>query len=519
MLEITPRPLLRALCLSVSLSIAGCGSDVGAPGVAVIVATGGPAPGLDAEYRFGGTADHYAMGADGHVVFSGQANVENGNARTRIEAIWFGRPGSIQPIARVADPLPGADDDAALSGFSPRPMIVTRGGAVGFVVQTTRRTVGASSEALLARHDDELRTVAATGDEVPAPNGAGRLMRINQFAMSEAGVLLMGTYARRETAIWFWDSSTLQLVAGDRGTLTLGDVQCQVGSLASTTLDMNAAGIAVFRVSLVGNACPRQAMVAWNARDASFTTVASSRAPIAPGADEFFQSLTADARIGDAGTVALHGNVYLNSASNRAAREMMLVQASPGAPSVALIDTQTTFEAEPDVELTHTIHGDGMAAVGERELVHFVRSNRDRILLRTTLGDEPAHTLIAHSGTTLDGQAAARIGNAQVNRRGDVVFTSFVDDGPVGGVYQQELWRAGHSNALTRIAFAGRPIDGRDGETIESIDTGSQSHEPTTEGTEGGRSRRISDAGEVMFSGRLRKGTQSHRALFVARFE
>lgn len=508
------RKLLIFLC---ALSLVSCApSGASDPQVMVLAAVGEAAPGLSDDYILEGISTDYTMGASGHVAFTGSANIANGAARDRVEAFWFGTAKALKPIATAGDAVPGLDADVLISGFEPTPWVITKSGRLGFVARVSRWPPGHSPQALLVHHDGELVKAVASGDTVPLATGEAQLLSISQFAMSDAGVLFMGKYARNQSGLWFWDYSKLRLVMADRERVSIGPYQCDVRSVASTSLDVNKAGLAVFRVSLVGNECPRGGIVAWDARSGKLIPVAMNRTPVSEDSDLYFQSVTGDARVNDDGNVALHANIYSNSASASGAREMTLMQRKVGGDSTKLLDISAPLPEAADFKLTHTILGDGLALVDDRELIHFVKSNRDRIILRSAIGDDTTHSVVAHTGTAIGEQIAARIGDAHVNRRGDVVFTSFIDDGPEGGTYQQELWFSGRKGNLTRLAYAGQPVSGRADEVIERIDSANQSHEPGMHSTQGGRMRRIDDSGAFLFSGRLKKGSQWHNALFVA---
>lgn len=513
---------LKALsfCLACLLTLAGCGvSGADEPATRVLAAAGESAPGLGEGYRFEGFAADYSMGAEGHVIFSATANIEHGGPRDRKEAVWFGRPDALEPIAETGQAIPGSGDDLLISGFERRPMIVTRSGIAGFVVRMSASAPQASPQALLIYRKGKLVKAVAAGDPVPTPAGDGTLLGIDQFAMTDAGVLIMGKFARRTTALWYWDYSELQLVIADHTEAAIGGNQCRVDSLASTSIDMNASGVAVFRASLGGTGCARGGILGWDAESDSLIPVAMSRTPIAQGEDRYFQGVTGDARINDEGNVALHSKIYLNSASSSAALEMTLLQSRPGSDSTVVLDREATFSNAPELKLTHAILGGGLSVLDDSELIHFAKSNRNRIILRSRMDGKATHTVIAQSGTAIAGQVAARIGDGQVNLGGEVVFTSFIDDGPTGGTYQQELWHTDHDGELSRIAYTGQAIGSREGETIDRIEAANQSHEPEIQSTQGGRSRRISDKGTVIFAGRLRKASQWHNALFVSSFD
>ncbi|MEM7611599.1 MAG: hypothetical protein AAF270_07985, partial [Pseudomonadota bacterium] len=226
-----------------------------------------------------------------------------------------------------------------------------------------------------------------------------------------------------------------------------------------------------------------------------------------------YQSVTGDARIGDAGQIMLHAVVYSRDAEAPGAKDSTLFQPVIGNGSQRILTKETPLDG---IKLTHAISADGMAPISEQSAVHFARSNRDRIILRTAIGPDVSHAVIAHTGTTLDGQIAGRIGDAHANRSGDVAFVSFIDHAKRGGQYLQEVWFSSSNGDLRRLAYPGQAVLGRDGETIEGIFMSNQSHEPKMHNTQGGRSRGIADSGAVLFSGRLRKGSGWHNALFVA---
>lgn len=502
------------LCLG-ALSLVGCAqSDASDPQVTVLAAAGDAAPGLPEGYEYEGFQPGVTMGASGEVAFAATANVDRGGPRERKEALWFGTPADLEPVAMIGDALTGLGDDVSIMAFATTPRVITRSGQLGFVVQTSASPRGTQPQALFVYGKGKLKKVIASGDPVPLTDGDSMLLRIDQFVMTDEGVLFMGKFARNKAAVWFWDGRRLQRVIEEDKPVMIGKVQCSARSVVSTSLDVNDSGLAVFRVSLRGSECPRSGIVAWRPGAEALIPVAMHLVPIHEEASLAFQSLTADARVSDQGAVALHADIY--DSGKGGAREMTLLQTAAGGPSRALIDKSATFTDVPDLTLTHTILGDGLGVIDAGELVHFVKSNRDRIILRTTYDDAAAHSVVAHTGTLVEEQEAARIGDAHVNRRGDIAFTSFIDDGPKGGNYQQEVWFAPRKGETLRLAYAGQAVTGRGEDTIERIEMTNQFHEPHMHNTQGGRERSMSDAGEVMFAGRLRSGSGWRNALFVA---
>lgn len=481
-----------------------------------MAATGETAPGLDSGYIFESLDPGYTIGASGQSAFSGSANIKRGATQDRKQALWFGLADALKPVAMVGDTVGGSGEAVLINGFASTPRVITRSGRLGFVVATAGSQVGKSAQALLVHDDNRLIKAIAAGDPVPMPAGNTSLLHISQFAMTDAGILFMGKYARNRSGLWFWDYEKLTLVIADQTMAAIGPRQCNVRSVGSTTLDINEMGVALFRVSLGGNDCARGGIVAWDARSNKLLPVAMTQAPLSGGSESYFQSVTGDARVGDRAQVALHANVYSTGASASGAKEMTLMQPRVGGATVELLDTKTPLSDAPEIGLTHAIVGDGLAVVNEHELVHFVRNNRDRLILRTTTDGGVKHSVLARNGTSLVGEPAVRIGDAHVNRNGDVVFTSFIDDGPKGGNYQQELWFLARNGNLTRLAYPGQSVTGRTDQTIERIDSANQSHEPKMRSTQGGRGRVMDDSGAVVFSGRLRKSSQSHNALFIA---
>ncbi|MCR9261672.1 MAG: hypothetical protein NXH95_18290 [Pseudomonadaceae bacterium] len=511
------RTAITLFILMAMPGFAGCSSsDNHASEVVVVAAAGEPAAGLPDGYLYEGFDPNYAMGASGEIAFSATANINHGGPRDRQHALWFGPVDELTPIVTVGQPAPGGDEAVLISGFQTTPRVITESGRLGFVVQTSHSPTGSLPQALLIHDDGELEKVIATGDTVPLPNGEAPLQSISQFAMSDEGVLFMGKVNRRQSGLWFWDYSDLELVSVDDTPVSIGSNQCVVRSVASTTVDLNNKGFGVFRMTMGGNDCARGGVVAWDGDSSQLVPIALHRTPLEAGSDLYFQSITGDPRVTDESHIALHANVYSNSASASGAKEVTLLQIQGSDRSRALIDKLTPLTDAPDITLTHTILGDGLAPVNDSELIHFVKSNRDRIILRTDIDDEISHRVIARSGTSVDEQVAARIGDGHVNRKGDVVFTSYIDDGPTGGTYQQELWFSARNQDPFRLAFAGQPLADREDQTIERIDTTNQSHEPKMHSTQGGRNRLIDDSGATFFSGRLRKGSQWHNALFVA---
>ncbi|MEE4283884.1 MAG: hypothetical protein V2I41_18240 [Pseudomonadales bacterium] len=505
------------IILSSTLGFAGCSSsDASHSEVRVVAAAGEPAAGLPEGYLYEGFDPIYAMGASGEIAFSAKANTPHGGPRDRQHVLWFGSVDEIAPVARVGQAVPGLEETVLISGFQATPRVITESGRLGFVVQTSRSPSGSLPQALLIHDDGELEKVVATGDEVPLPGGATPLLSISQFAMTNEGVLFMGKVNRRQNGLWFWDHSGLKLVSADRTQINIGSTACDVRSVASTTVDLNKAGFGVFRITMGGNQCASGGIIAWDSDSNDLEPIALNRTPIEEGSDLYYQSLTGDARVSDEGQVGLHGNIYSNSASSSGAKEMTLLYTPEHAASRALIDKYTPFAEAPDITLTHTILGDGLAIVDDSELIHFVKSNRDRIILRTFIDEEISHRVVARNGTTVGEQVAARIGDGHVNRNGDVVFTSYIDDGAKGGTYQQELWFSARNRDPIRLAFPGQPVAGRTDQTIEGIDITNQSHEPKMHNTQGGRNRLMDDSGATFFSGRLRKANQWHNALFMA---
>ncbi|MEO0574495.1 MAG: hypothetical protein AAF004_03465 [Pseudomonadota bacterium] len=497
--------------------LAGCGaSSATSAGVHVVAATGDPAPGLPDGYLFEGIDPNYTMGASGLVLFSGSANIERGSASDRKRVLWFGEPGALEPVVTVGQPIPGAED-ALVADFSPLPRIVTEDGTAAFVVRPSIYPQGYLPQSLLAYHDGALRKVIANGDTVPTPEGDGRLLTISQFVITDAGLLLMGTYARRKTALWFWDFSTLELVIAEGTEVSIGDFACKIRSLESTTLDMNQAGFAIFRASMFGNNCRYGGLVGWDRKSGTHLAVSMNREPVAAGSSDFFRSTSGDARVSDDGQIALHAIIYRNE-GQALTRSVTMLQTIAGGPSIELIHKATPIDDAPDLKMTHALHSGGMAPLGDGALVHFVRNHHDRIILRTTLDGQAEHSLVAHAGTTLDESVAARIGNAASNRDGDTVFASFIDDDKPGGKYQQQVWLSTRKGALTRLAYAGLAVVDRDGAIIERIEMSNQSHEPTMVSTQGGRSRTIADNGSVLFGGRIQEASRTSNALFVAKF-
>ncbi|MFK8053870.1 MAG: hypothetical protein AB8F65_12960, partial [Woeseiaceae bacterium] len=370
--------------------------------------------------------------------------------------------------------------------------------------------------ALLQYDGRKLKKIIANGDAVPLPDGDGQLLNLNQFAMTDNGVLFMGSFARRQQAIWFWDGKRIELVIAENNTFNVGRYECDVRAVSATTVDLNRSNLAVFRISTTGNQCPRGGVIAWDGNAKKLLPVAMHLNPIADDQAFTFQSVTGDPRLNDDDQVVLHANVYSSSAGG--AKETTLFQEKIGGPSVKLLDKNTLLNDGSEISLTHAIQGDGLAISAEDEVVHFVKQNRDRILVRTNT-DDGTHAVIAHTGTTLGDLGAARIGDAQVNRKGDVIFTSFIDDGPKGGTYLQELWQSSRDEPLLRLAYIGQPVAERSEATIDRIESSQQSYEPKAQNTQGGRSRRLSDEGRVIFAGRLKQGTQWQNALFVAAAE
>ncbi|MEL6870519.1 MAG: hypothetical protein AAFO81_12025 [Pseudomonadota bacterium] len=500
------------------LLLGGCGaSDATSAGVNAIAVAGEAAPDLPDGYLLEGIDPNYTMGAAGHVLFSGSANIQRGSAADRKKVLWFGQPGTLQAIIETGQPIPDMDGDAQVSDFSPLPRIVTRSGDAAFIVRPSVVPRGYLPQALLAYRDGTLETVVANGRDVPVPEGSAPLLSISQFVMTDAGVLIMGEFARRRSALWFWDFSTLRLVIADDTETDIGRLRCKIRSLASTTLDMNSKGFAVFRASTFGNDCTYGGTIGWDSQSNTLVAVTMNRQPIAPDSTEHFQSTTGDARISDDGHIALHAELYdIEAQAN--ARSMTMLQRKAGGPTTGLLDKSTPIDDAPDLQLTHAIHGNGMAPLGDGGLAHFVRNNRDRIILRSQLGGKPQHRLIAHQTTTVDDSVAARIGNAAANRDGDIVLTSFIDDGKPGGTYQQQLWLSARNGDLSRLAYPGSPVVNKDNMSVERIEASNQSHEPTMVSTQGGRSRTIADNGSYVFAGRVQQESGAVNALFVAYF-
>ncbi|MEM7763364.1 MAG: choice-of-anchor tandem repeat NxxGxxAF-containing protein [Pseudomonadota bacterium] len=493
------------------------GSDTTSPGTLAIAVIGESAPGLDEGYLFEGFATEYGMGASGQVIFQGSANVKNGGPRERKTAMWYGPPGALKVIAEVGQPMPGAKDDNRIGDFSLLPRIVTRNGTAVFVVRVAKQLPGYQPEALVAHRDGVLEKIVANGDPVPVPDGEGRLLNISQYVAVDDGVLIMGTFARRKTAFWYWDFSKLRLVVAEGTEMPVGEFDCKIRSLESTTMDMNTEGLALFRASMFGNNCRYGGIVGWDRQSDRLLAIALNRTPIQDGSSLYFQSTTGDARVSDGGHIALHAGIF-DSDGSPGAMDSTLWQPDAGGDSQILIDKQAQLPDAPELKLTHAIHDSGMAPSNRNELLHFVRNHHDRIILRTRIDTSPVHQVVAHTGTTVDDSTSARIGTGHLNRNGEVVFVSYVDDGRRGGSYQQELWLSQRDAPLQAIARRGDVIVGRDTDTIERIEFYNQSHEPRMFSTQGGRMRQISDDGAVLFAGRLQTGTRRPNALFVTRF-
>lgn len=497
------------------LTCCGCGgASSGEPGVFAVAVAGEHAPGLDEGYLFEGIKPNYSMGASGHVAFVATANIQNGGPRERKEGLWFGKRGKLAPVLLLNEAVDGLDKDTKVASIQPLPIVVTQSGQVGLAVGATNASSRTPRVALLVYDNERFDSVIAVGDDVPTHDGEQPLLQFGQFAMTDNRVLFTGTYGRRQFGIWYWDGDDIQLVAAPRVTRAIGDFTCEFRTVAATEIELNRQGQAVFRASLGGNECPRGGTIMWDADSGDMTPVAFNQTPIAKDSTLYHQAATGDARISDKGDIVIHSKIY-SVPRDGYNGEMMVFRAAGASDSIGVMDKNAAFANAPDLSLTHVIHGSGMAVISSKEAVHFVKSNRNRIIARTNI-DDLTHTVLAQTGTSIDQQTAARIGNAQVNREGDTVFTAFIDDGPQGGQYQQELWQSSRGRDLQRLAFVGKTVDGRDAETIDQIDTGSQSYEPTMQSTQGGRSRRMSDDNDIVFAGRLRKGSQWHYALFIA---
>ncbi|MEL7296408.1 MAG: choice-of-anchor tandem repeat NxxGxxAF-containing protein [Pseudomonadota bacterium] len=508
---------LLALSLAV-MTLAGCGgSDASTPGTLAIAVVGEPAPGLGDGYLFEGFATEYGMGASGQVIFQASANVNNGGPRERKTAMWYGQPESLKVIAEVGQPIPGAKDDNRISDFSLLPRIVTRNGTAVFVARGTNKLPGYQPQVLVAYRDGALEKIVANGDPIPVPDGDGRLLNISQYVAVDDGVLIMGTFARRKNALWYWDFSDLRLVVAEGTEVPVGEFDCKIRGLESTTIDINAAGLAVFRASMFGNNCRYSGIVGWDRQSDALIPVALNRTPIQAGTSLNFQSTTGDARVSDGGHIAIHAGIF-DMEGRPGAMDSTLWQARAGGDSQILIDKQTPLPDAPALKLTHAIHDSGMAPVSGNELVHFVRNHHDRIILRTTIAESPAHELVAHTGTVVDETAATRIGTAHVNRSGDVVFVSYRRDEGRRSPIEQELWLSQRGSSLVRLTYPGAALVGREDQTIDRINFSNPSHEPRAFSTQGGRVRQISDDGAVLFAGRLQTGSNRPNALFVTRF-
>jgi hypothetical protein len=217
--------------------------------VKMIAETGQPAPDFPEGFIYW-DVDTPAIGASGHVVFSGVADISLGSTENNTNAVWAGMPGELRAIVRENEAVSGFPSnvlfDSAGIGTADG-FVVTPSGAVGFSARM--KGAGQSTQrALLAHVDGTTYGILREGDPAPGfPAGvfiSNTGVGISGFAMSDAGMVITGMTTSNEAGVWLHDFNTINRLPSPVA-------DCSFSSLPAVSI--NQAGSIALYVSFIGN--------------------------------------------------------------------------------------------------------------------------------------------------------------------------------------------------------------------------------------------------------------------------
>ncbi|MCC7136530.1 MAG: hypothetical protein IT528_09100 [Nitrosomonas sp.] len=192
--------------------------------VKMIADIGQPAPGFPEGFIYWRIDPKPAIGASGHIAFSGIADVSLSLTENSANAVWAGLPGQLRAIVRENEAVNGFPPnilfDSAWSSFdstgiaqSVDGLVVTPAGAIGFLAMM-KGAGQFSQRALLAHVEGTTYGVLRDGD--PAPGfPAGTFINgisvsgILSFTFSDAGMVIVGWTTSNEVGVWLYDFNTI----------------------------------------------------------------------------------------------------------------------------------------------------------------------------------------------------------------------------------------------------------------------------------------------------------------------
>lgn len=185
-------------------------------GIAIIAETGQPAAGFSEEFIYWNIdGSNAAIGASGHVAFSGAVDVSINSTENNTNAVWAGLPGQFKVIIRESESPVGFPNNVLFERmFNHSPIAVSRSGHVGFLAQL--KGAGQGQQGLLAHINGTTIGIMRNGDPAPGfPSGA-QISLIHDFSISDAGIVIIGAVLgpniRENFAVWFYDFESINLL-------------------------------------------------------------------------------------------------------------------------------------------------------------------------------------------------------------------------------------------------------------------------------------------------------------------
>ncbi len=489
--------------------------------VRLLAEVGRPAVGFDPPFIYW-DVDFPVIGRDGHIAFTGAADVSIGSTAQNTSAVWAGPPDSFDVILREDDPFTGLPANVLFDflpvGSAGAGLVVSKSGRVAMNVRTKGAIGGTQPTFALVRHDSGTNTFVL-GDNVQAPGFAAgvRIFPVPfQFAFSDAGMVIQGQTTSGQIALWYWDFASFTLIAASGtpvGPALPGCTTLTIGGAGGFSI--NDAGAIALKLGTFGAGCPTSAVMKWEAGTLSEIVRAGDAVPGMAGVT-FNNFIIGSTRVNAEGDLSFGAGIrddgtFVNATTLWNARaggalELVAIQGEslPGLPG--------EFLSQNFAGQTNTADAASTAFLG------FTTSFRDVILaglpraqpysgvpvsgvsqldLLAGLNDQP----VGFGATWFyELLFAPSIGGA-----GYVTFGGVATDSldPINSK-TSTIWRGTSSADLERIAFQGQDIE-VDGSTETITEVVPPNDIPDDndagESSQGGQPVLISDAGQVIFKG------------------
>jgi len=261
----------------------------------IIAENGKPAADFPSDSTYQGL-ENPVIGGGGHIAFMGAARSVSQNSTSH--AVWSGKPGQLKTVIKEGDSPNGfiastLFSRAVVSNLNT--LLISDSGSVAFRAKMVGSKTG---DAILATVNGTTFGIIQVGSPAPGFPVGTIVMKIYNFAFTDAGLVIQGGTSTGEYAIWFWNNNTLDLVISSRDEIADFYPGCnsitQGTGLGPTLGGINQQGEILFMAFLKSDdnevVCPPVGLFTWKAGVFKKIVVANDIAPGMP-VNSYFSSV------------------------------------------------------------------------------------------------------------------------------------------------------------------------------------------------------------------------------------